>query len=182
MGQETNQQNAMASSNGRPLRLSFRKDLHAQCQTYQGRSYWVVKDPLSLKYYRFEEEEYALLQMLDGKTSPDRIKREFEYRFSPQKISVGELFQFAGMLFRSGLLISDAPEQGVQLLKRGQETRSRERWQSMTNILAIRYRGFDPDALLGKLNGYFGWFFTWTAFFFVAVSYTHLTLPTIYSV
>ena len=169
MGQETNQQNAMASSNGRPLRLSVRRDLHAQCQTYQGRSYWVVKDPLSLKYYRFEEEEYALLQMLDGKTSPDRIKREFEYRFSPQKISVGELFQFAGMLFRSGLLISDAPEQGVQLLKRGQETRSRERWQSMTNILAIRYRGFDPDALLGKLNGYFGWFFTWTAFFFVAL-------------
>jgi len=87
----------LASSNGRPLRLSVRKDLHAQCQTYQGRSYWVVKDPLNLKYYRFEEEEYALLQMLDGKTSPDRIKREFEYQFSPQKISIGELFQFAGI-------------------------------------------------------------------------------------
>ena len=70
MGHETNQQNAMASSNGRPLRLSVRKDLHAECQTYQGRNYWVVKDPLSLKYYRFEVEEYALLQMLDGQTSP----------------------------------------------------------------------------------------------------------------
>ena len=169
MGQETKQQNAMASSNGRPLRLAVRKDLHAQRQTYQGRNYWVVKDPLSLQYYRFEEEEYALLQMLDGQTSPDRIKREFDYRFTPQKISIGELFQFAGMLYRSGLLISDAPEQGVQLLRRAEETKSRERWQSLTNILAIRYRGFDPDVLLGKLNGYFGWFFTWTAFFFVAI-------------
>ena len=169
MGQETNQQNAMSSSNERPLRLAVRKDLQAECQTYQGRNYWVIKDPLNLKYYRFEVEEYALLQMLDGQTSPDRIKREFEYRFSPQKITIGELFQFAGMLFRSGLLISDAPEQGVQLLRRANETRSKERWQSMTNILAIRYRGFDPDVLLGKLNNYFGWFFTWTAFFFVAI-------------
>ena len=159
----------MASSNGRPLRLSVRKDLYAQQQTYQGRNYWVVKDPLNLKYYRFEEEEYALLQMLDGQSSPDRIKREFDYRFAPQKITIGELFQFSGMLYRSGLLISDAPEQGAQLLRRSQEARSRERWQSLTNILAIRYRGFDPDALLGKLNGYFGWFFTWTAFFFVAI-------------
>ena len=147
MGQETNQQNAMSSSNERPLRLAVRKDLQAECQTYQGRNYWVIKDPLNLKYYRFEVEEYALLQMLDGQTSPDRIKREFEYRFSPQKITIGELFQFAGMLFRSGLLISDAPEQGVQLLRRANETRSKERWQSMTNILAIRYRGFDPDVL-----------------------------------
>ena len=169
MGLETKQQNAMASSNGRPLRLSVRKDLHAQRQTYQGRNYWVVKDPLSLQYYRFEEEEYALLQMLDGQTSPDRIKREFDYRFTPQKISIGELFQFTGMLYRSGLLISDAPEQGVQLLRRAAETQSRERWQSLTNILAIRWRGFDPDVMLGKLNGYFGWFFTWTAFFFVAI-------------
>jgi len=83
--------------------------------------------------------------MLDGQSSPDRIKREFDYRFAPQKITIGELFQFSGMLYRSGLLISDAPEQGVQLLRRSQEARSRERWQSLTNILAIRYRGFDPE-------------------------------------
>jgi putative peptide zinc metalloprotease protein len=159
----------MSSSSGRPLRLSLRKDLICKRQTYQGRDYWVIKDPITLKYFRFEEEEYALFQMFDGQTSPDHIKREFDYRFAPQKIAVRELFQFVGMLHRSGLLISDAPQQGIQLKRRGEKRQAQERWQSLTNILAIRYRGFDPDRMLANLNVYLGWFFTWTAFFFVAL-------------
>jgi putative peptide zinc metalloprotease protein len=159
----------MASSTGRPLRLCFRKDLVKQRQTYQGRDYWVLKDPITLKYYRFEDEEFALLEMIDGQTSPDQIKREFDYRYAPQKITMRELYQFVGMLYRSGLLISQAANQGVELKRRGEKQQSSERWQSLTNILAIRYRGFDPDRMLGVLDRYVGWFFTWTAFFFVAL-------------
>lgn len=159
----------MSSSSGRPLRLSLRKDLICNRQTYQGHDYWVVKDPITLKYFRFEEEEYSLLQLIDGASSPDHIKREFDFRFAPQKIAIRELFQFVGMLHRSGILISDAPQQGIQLKRRGDKQRSQERWQSLTNILAIRYRGFDPDRMLASLNKYLGWFFSWTAFFFVAL-------------
>lgn len=158
---------AMTSSSGRPLRLHCRPDLIIQQQSYQGRDYWVVKDPISLKYYRFEEEEYALLEMLDGRSSPDQIKRRFDYRFAPQKITMQELYQFAGMLYRSSLLVSDAPNQGVELLQRGEKTRKAERRQSLTNILSIRYKGFDPDQLLTVMNRYVGWFFTWPAFIVV---------------
>ena len=45
-----------------PARLRKRADLTAERQTYQGRSYWVVKDPVALKYYRFHDEEFALLR------------------------------------------------------------------------------------------------------------------------
>ena len=158
---------AMASSSSRPLRLHRRPDLTTQRQTYQGRDYWVIKDPISLKYYRFEEEEYAILEMLDGRSTPDQIKRRFDYRFAPQKISMQELYQFAGMLYRSSLLISNAPNQGIELQRRGQKTRSQERRQSLTNVLAIRYKGFDPDRLLSSVNRWTGWFFTWPAFFCV---------------
>ena len=116
---KSNSNQAMVSSASRPLHLRMRSDLSAQKQTYQGREYWVVKDPISLKYFRFEDEEFALLQMLDGKASPDQIKRRFDYRFAPQKITMQELYQFVGMLYRSSLLISDAPNQGVELKKRG---------------------------------------------------------------
>ena len=60
----------MTSSSSRPLRLHRRPDLSAHRQSYQGRDYWVIKDPISLKYYRFEEEENALLEMMDGYASP----------------------------------------------------------------------------------------------------------------
>ena len=156
--------NAMTSSTGRPLRLHRRPDLTAQRQVYQGRDYWVIKDPISLKYYRFEEEEYALLEMLDGCSSPDQIKRRFDYRFAPQKITMQELHQFIGMLYRSSLVISNAPNQGIELRKRGEKTRKQERRRSLTNILAVRYKGFDPDRLLASINRWTGWVFTWPAF------------------
>ena len=159
--------NAMTSSTSRPLRLHCRHDLHSQRQSYQGRDYWVVKDPISLKYYRFEEEEFSLLEMLDGRSSPDQIKRRFDYRFAPQKITMQELFQFIGMLYRSSLLVSDAPGQGIELQRRGEKNRKAEFRQSLTNILSIRYKGFDPDKMLGAMNKWVGWFFTWPAFLFV---------------
>ena len=156
--------NAMTSSTSRPLRLHCRPDLTFQHQSYQGRDYWAIKDPISLKYYRFEEEEYALLQMLDGLSSPDQIKRRFDFRFAPQKITMQELYQFIGMLYRSSLLVSDSPGQGVELQRRGEKNRKAEFRQSLTNILAIRYKGFDPDKMLGAMNKWVGWFFTWPAF------------------
>ena len=142
----------------------MRPDLEAVRHSYQGRDYWVVKDPVALKFYRFEEEEYALLQMLDGHTSADQIRRRFAYDFAPQKITNQELFQFVGSLFRSSLLISDAAGQGGQLLRRGDEGRRKMRRASMTNVLAIRFRGFDPDGLLSWLNRYLSWIFSWPVF------------------
>ena len=156
--------NAMTSNSSRPLRLHRRPDLTIHRQSYQGRDYWVIKDPIALKYFRFEEEENALLEMLDGQASPDQIKRRFDYRFAPQQITMQELYQFIGMLYRSSLLVSNAPNQGIELKKRGEKTRAQERRQSLTNILAIRYKGFDPDRMLGSMNRWTGWIFSWAAF------------------
>ena len=82
---ETTSQSLMASSSSRPLPLRVRPDLTTARRSWQGREYWVVKDPITLKYYRFEEEEYRLLMMLDGKICPDEIRQNFEYQFAPQK-------------------------------------------------------------------------------------------------
>src|SRR6185436_937211 len=99
---------SLISSTSRPLTLRMRPDLSARRHRYHGRVFWVVKEPVGLNYFRFHEEEYAILQMLDGKTSLDEIKEQFESEFTPQKINFQDLQQFIGMLHRSGLVISDA--------------------------------------------------------------------------
>ena len=48
----------------------------------------MVKDPVGLQYYRFEEEEFAILQMLDGDVSLEEIAEQFEAEFPPQTIRV----------------------------------------------------------------------------------------------
>lgn len=132
-------------------------------QSYQGRDYWVIKDPIALKFYRFEEEEHALLQMLDGNRSPEQIKRAFDYEFAPQKITMQELYQFIGTLYRNCLLVSDAAGQGIELKHRGEQKTFQQFKGTLTNILAVRFKGFDPDGLLTFLNGWFRWIFSWPA-------------------
>jgi len=146
----------------------MRADLVAERQSYQGRDYWVIKDPVALKYFRFEEEEYALLEMLDGQNSPDRIKQRWDKSFAPQKITQQELFQFIGLLYRSSLLVSDSANQGVELKQRSDSNRKRQTTAALTNVLAVRFKGFDPDRFLGALNRVFGGFFSVPAFAFVA--------------
>ncbi len=147
-------------STRRPVALRKRPDLEARRQWRQGRRYWIVKDPLALRYYCFEEEEFALLEMLDGATSLEQMQREFEQRFSPQRLSTTELHHFLAMLHRSGLVISDAPGQGQALKRRGDEKRRQERLAKWTNLLALRFKGVDPDRLLTRLNAVAGWMFS----------------------
>lgn len=150
---------SLVSSSSRKLPIRVRPDLRARQHRYQGRVYWVVKDPVGLQYFRFEEEEFAILQMLDGESSLDEIAERFEREFPPQTIRVEELQQFIGMLHRSNLVITDAVGQGAQLKKRRDERKSKERWATLANILSIRFKGIDPDRLLNFLHPYVAWFF-----------------------
>ena len=151
---------SLVSSSARKLPIRMRPDLTARKQQYLGKTYIVLKEPIGLNYYRFQEEEYAILNMLDGNTSLDEIKERFEDEFPPQKITVEELQQFLGMLHRSGLVIADLPGQGYQLRKRRDERRRKELLGAATNILCIRFKGFDPERFLNWLYPKVCWFFT----------------------
>ncbi|MBN2474170.1 MAG: hemolysin D [Pirellulales bacterium] len=142
---------SLVSSSARKLPVRMRPDLSARRQQYLGRSYWVVKEPVGLNYFRFQDEEYAILQMLDGQTSLDEIKERFEEEFPPQKITVEELQQFLGMLHRSGLIIAGAAGQGHELRKRRDERRRKELLAACSNILCVRFKGFDPERWLNWL-------------------------------
>ena len=158
-------QDSLLSSSARKSPIRMRPDLVAQRQHYLGRTYWVVKDPVGLAYYRFQEEEFAILQMFDGAISLDEVKERFEAEFPPQKITLEELQQFLGMLHRSGLVIADVPGQGHQLRKRRDERKRKMLLAAVSNILCIRFKGFDPERLLNWLYPKVRWFFSPVAVF-----------------
>jgi putative peptide zinc metalloprotease protein len=151
---------SLVSSSSRKLPIRVRPDLRARRHRYQGRVYWVVKDPVGLQYYRFEEEEFAILQMLDGESSLDDIAERFETEFPPQTIRTEELQQFIGMLHSSGLVITDAAGQGVQLKKRRDERARKQLYSTLGNILALRFKGFDPERFFNFIYPYVRWFFS----------------------
>ena len=151
---------SLVSSSARQMAVRVRADLTAKRQKYHGRSYWVVKEPVGLNYFRFQDEEYAILQMINGYRSLDEIKEKFEEEFPPQKITLEELQQFLGMLHRSGLIVAAVPGQGRQLRQRRDERRRKEILGAMTNVLCIRFKGIDPERALNWLYPKLKWFFS----------------------
>ncbi len=156
----TTMADSLVNSAMRPLQLRRRPDLESKKHRYHGRVYWVVKEPVALNYYRFHEEEYAILNMLDGVTSLQQIKDRFQNEFAPQRITLQDLQQFVGMLHRSGLVISQSNGQGRQLRRRGDEKKKKELLGKLANVFALRFRGIDPERILNFLNPFTWWIFT----------------------
>ena len=73
---------SLVASSRRTVDLRLRPDLIIRQHTYQHKSSWVVKDPLSLRFFRFNDEEYAIASLLDGQHSLEDIKFEFERKFA----------------------------------------------------------------------------------------------------
>ncbi|MCL2348853.1 MAG: hypothetical protein FWC50_11420 [Planctomycetaceae bacterium] len=150
---------SLVSSSARKLPIRVRPDVVGKKQQYLGRSYWVVKDPIGSKYYRFQEEEYAIMRMLDGTRSLDEVKDKFEEDFPPQKITLEELQSFIGQLHQSGLILAGVPNQGHQLKKRRDKKKKQMFFASLSNILSIRTKGIDPDRLFTWLEPKFRFMF-----------------------
>lgn len=151
---------SLVNSATRPLRLRKRPDLVERRNKYHGKSYWILKDPVGLNYFRFHDEEYAILSWLDGVRSLESIREQFQREFAPQRISLQELQQFVGMLHRNALVISDSGGQGRQLRRRADTKRRREIRSKLANLLALRFRGIDPERILTAILPAFGWLFT----------------------
>ncbi|MDO5554024.1 MAG: biotin/lipoyl-binding protein [Planctomycetia bacterium] len=150
---------SLVSSAERILSVYVRTDLQSQRAVYLGRSYWIVKDPIGMKYFRFQDEEYFILEQLDGTRSLENIKDAFEAEFPPQKITLEELQSFIGQLHQSNLIVAGVPNQGHELLKRRKKRRKQEIMAAASNILCIRFKGFDPDTLLNRMIPWFRWCF-----------------------
>jgi putative peptide zinc metalloprotease protein len=140
------------SSIERPLALRLRPDLQAVPVALLSATTWVVKDPLTMEHFQFSAEEYALMDWLRESTSIAKLQRKFHHMFPPQTITPQAIWDFLGRLHDAGLVMSAASGQAEELLDRMRRERSR-RWAfAWTGILAMRFRGVDPDKFLTAIH------------------------------
>jgi putative peptide zinc metalloprotease protein len=163
------------SSIDRPLALRLRADLQVVPVEMSGTTTWMVKDPVTLEHFQFSSAEHALLERLRRAVSIAELQRSFEREFAPERISPQAVWDFLSRLHEAGLLISDAAGQGHELLARMRRERARRWAMSWTRLLAIRFRGIDPDALLTAVHERCRWAFSKAAVFPVAVLILYAT-------
>jgi putative peptide zinc metalloprotease protein len=148
------------------VKLRTRADLVITEQRYEGRLCRVVKDPVSLKYYRFNTQEYYVFERLNGKHTLEEIRKEFEKRFAPDRLTLEDLEVFARQLVTAGLVQHESPNAGKQLFDKRRKQRRTKRLATLTNILYIKIPVFDPDRLLNRMIPYLRWIFTKTFLWF----------------
>lgn len=145
------------SSIHRPLRLRVRPDLQATRVESLDATTWVIKDPLTLEHYQFSAEEYSLLNWLRRDVSIAELQRLFADAHPPQTISPEAVWDFVGRLHEAGLVMSSAAGQGDELLARMRRDQAK-RWSlAWGSLLAIRFRGIDPDSFLAAAHNRIRW-------------------------
>ncbi|WP_417383091.1 HlyD family efflux transporter periplasmic adaptor subunit [Gimesia sp.] len=148
---------SMTSSTERPIPLSVRDDLISKWIHYKGLGYWVIKDPVSLKYTRLHPEQYYILNLLNGARCPEEIKDEVHRQYPTLLLSISEIQQLISDLYRKGLLTSGRPGQGVTLIKQRREEHKKKLTTTLKNALYLRLPGWDPETTLQRLYPYVKW-------------------------
>src|SRR6516225_5711423 len=151
------------------VRIRLRGDLGIDPQKFEGRTYFVVKDPVSLRYYRFKEQEHYLIRLMDGTHTLDESQKQYEKRFRPERLTLEDLEGFAQQLLTAGLAHNESPQAGKQLFDRRKKRRRSEWMQALTNILYIKIPIYDPDKLLDWMLPRLRWIFT-TWFMFASIA------------
>ena len=138
----------------------MRADLRYVPLEFEGCPTWGVKDPVTLCYFELRDEAFFVLNQLDGKRTVEAICQAFHDRFRPRTLSLEELRSFVGQLVSQSLVVSQTPGYGRLLVAKVNSNRSRQRLSQFTSLLAIRFRGFDPDRLFGWMLPWISWLFT----------------------
>jgi putative peptide zinc metalloprotease protein len=143
----------------RPLAMCARPDIQLAPASFAGQAAYVLKDPLTLELFHLTAEECFLFQSLRVRTTLSRLRQEFQQRFAPRQITPEALQIGLNQLHSQGLLVSEAPAQGRELVERSDRRRRLEWLQSLLQVLSIRLGSIDATAPLDWLYGKVRWLF-----------------------
>ena len=142
------------------VRVRLRPDLVIDAHRYEGRTYFIIKDPVSLRYYRLKEHEHFLLGFMDGHKTLNDAQKAYEKHYRPDRLRLEDLEAFAQQLVRAGLAQNESPAAGQLLYDRRAKRKRTELIQKFTNLLYIKVPVFDPDKLLRWMLQYISFFFS----------------------
>src|ERR1041385_8168361 len=119
----------------------LRDDLLISKQQTRDETFFVIKDPVTRRFFRFRDVEYCVARQLDGVTPLDTVRRRVAAELGAEP-EPAVLEGFVAHLRRVGLL---APEAGAA------RAGPRPGRFFGGNALWLRVKAFDPDRLFNRL-------------------------------
>lgn len=134
----------------------LRADLRISPQLFYGQLCFVVKDPVTLRYFRMQPIEHFLITQLDGKRTARDLLGLLHQQHPDSPLDVQEILRFVGMLHESHLLEGEGIAHAQWLGQRAKTNRRRRIWQFSQNFLFLKIPLYNPDRLLTIMEEAFG--------------------------
>jgi putative peptide zinc metalloprotease protein len=144
----------------------LRQDLIVTQQKYEGRTFYVIKDPISLQYFRMTAEDFFLSSLFDGRRNFREIKEVYAGRFPHLRLEMtGEELDERILRFANDLaLLQFLQVQGQRLKQRVQAARARAGKTGFSGVISklffSRFSLFDPDQLFARMARPVSWIWT----------------------
>jgi putative peptide zinc metalloprotease protein len=148
----------------------LRQDLIISRQMFEGRTFFVVKDPISLQYFRMSAEDYFLATLFDGRRTFGKVREIYLANYphvalelTPEEVNE-RVLRFANDL----ALMQMLSVQG-QRLKARYEAKKKQKagkgwfYNLVNQVFFMRRSLFDPDRLFGRMAKPIAW--VWTSTF-----------------
>ncbi len=134
------------------VRFQLRRDLQFADYPVGLSHQTVIKDPLKMEYFLFDTFEFAMLELLRQPRSLSDLKELADQKFAEARIEVAELKRFMKRLMSDNLIVAETTGMGSGVLLTREKMRRAKWMQSIFSILAIRFRGVNPQSFLDFLN------------------------------
>jgi putative peptide zinc metalloprotease protein len=153
---------ALAERHGPPDQLpALRKDLRVRRQVQMGDVNWIVKNPETIKYFMFRDDEWQLIRLFDGTRTQQQILDDYNRRVRTP-ISINIVLSYEESLRRMQLLEQSVVEKSLALLDKSTQFRRKKAEQKSEgfNIFFIMFHLIDPDRFLTRTVKYVRWIWT----------------------
>ncbi len=146
----------------REVLLKLRPDVEITEQMQRGEKCYVIKDPLSLRYFRISELEHSVASLMDGANTVDDICSKIAERTGGLQIPKETIADFAVTLRRANLLANTFPDD-ARVLYRTMKVRRKMLGlrHKIKNILYVKIPLVDPDKFLTRTYSCVSFVFTW---------------------
>ncbi|MGZ0170165.1 MAG: hypothetical protein ACKVHE_11460 [Planctomycetales bacterium] len=156
----TQQNSEMIPSTQRAIPLAVRADLVIKRIDYLGVGYWVIKDPAGLKYYRLQQEQYHVLNLLDGERSLEQLREEMLKIMPTVRLQLSDIQHLITDLHEKSLVSSNRSGQGASLIKKQRDEKKKKFFNTLKSLLYLRLPGWDPESTLKVIYPFFRWMFS----------------------
>jgi putative peptide zinc metalloprotease protein len=133
------------------VRIRIRPNLQFTLHSDSSQAYYVVKDPVSRRYFRFDEGQRFVMGLMDGGHTLADIQKAYELKFRPERLSLEELELFAAHLVETGLAQGESSAADMRVFAQEQDRRRRQRWLAWVNIFCWRIPLVRDDRCLDAL-------------------------------